>query len=138
MPVKTKGKKALLSVILNKTPEGVSVYCPELDIQTDGPDKDGAMEALFEAITDYYHVLKKNQGQLSQNMRRHLEIYETKLIPALPKECVGCVLNPFESPSFFRLTRELFSFWLYSRRERRKKKEEWLRDFSAVLKLSES
>lgn len=127
-------KKTPLTAIYNETPEGISVYCAELDLYTDGKDMGEAKEKLFSLTYEYYHVLRKNEKKLDPIMKSHFDYYKTVLLPALPKECIGCIANPFESPSILRILWAPLKYWF---QERFGKGRKWP-ELSSIVKFSPS
>ena len=71
----------LLTVNMEQTPEGVFVYCPELDIYTAGADQAEAERKFVSLLFEYYDTLDHNRARLDEIMRSHLEFYERKLFP---------------------------------------------------------
>ncbi len=73
----------LLTVNMEQTPEGVFVYCPELDIYTAGADQAEAERKFVSLLFEYYDTLDHNRARLDEIMRSHLEFYERKLFPEM-------------------------------------------------------
>ncbi|MFB0533966.1 MAG: hypothetical protein ACETWR_03175 [Anaerolineae bacterium] len=75
--------KPLLTVEFHKTPEGVHIYCPELDIYTDGLNQADAERMFVSLLFEYYDALRLNRERLDDVMRSHLEFYERQFFPEM-------------------------------------------------------
>ncbi len=76
-------KDHLLNLQIRKTPEGVSIYCPELDLYTDGVTEQEAQERFASLLLEYYDFLVRHPDRLDETMREHLDFYERQLLPEL-------------------------------------------------------
>ncbi|GFP32972.1 hypothetical protein HKBW3S42_01283 [Candidatus Hakubella thermalkaliphila] len=90
-----------LTFKFEKTEEGVFVYCPELNLYTDGKDEQEAESHLTTLVVDYYHVLAKHRDSLGPELRKNLTYYEERILPLISRYCQGCVHNPFEQHSLW-------------------------------------
>ena len=73
----------LLTIQFHHTPEGVYVYCPELDLYTDGVDQADAERMFISLLFEYYDALRLNADKLDDTMLSHLEFYERRLFPEM-------------------------------------------------------
>ncbi|MCI2432711.1 hypothetical protein LM602_09280, partial [Candidatus Acetothermia bacterium] len=60
-----------------------SVYCPELDLYTDGITEQEAQERFASLLLEYYGFLIQHPDKLDESMREHLVFYERELLPEL-------------------------------------------------------
>jgi hypothetical protein len=75
--------KPLLTLEFSQTPEGVFVYCPELDIYTSGVDRFEAERKFASLIFEYYEALSQNREKLDEIIEAHLLFLEKEFFPQL-------------------------------------------------------
>lgn len=97
------GDKVLFTVeVLDERPAGFSVCAPELAIYTFGKTEKQALRRLFTHVLEKYEDLLNSPIPLNENEQEFLNLYRTRIIPALVEQNIR--LSP-PRPSFWQRLR---------------------------------
>ncbi len=100
------GDKDLFPVeVLDEQPVGFSVCVPELAIYTFGKTEQQALRRLFGHVLDKYEDLMNSPIPLNENEQEFLNLYRTRIIPALVEQNIR--QSPPRPPFWQRLRRFL-------------------------------
>ena len=86
MPVVTKTRPTKLTAIIEPSGEGFVIFCPELDLATQGETEIQALDDLVDMVIDYTEQYTENFDLFSQSPNRSVHLPYIKSIQNLSKE----------------------------------------------------
>jgi hypothetical protein len=97
--------------ILDERPVGFSVAVPELAIYTFGKTEKQAIERVLRHVVEKYEDLLNSPIPLNENEKQFLNLYRTKIIPALFEERLRHSPSPEVQRQFQHVLAEQTYFW---------------------------